>query len=631
MMGLLLYCGLLISAVFLARNYLGRRTWEALLLGSILTCCEGVLMVLALGSMARLTPRAVTAAVLALTIVQGLVALFHQREELPVMGGGLRSTVVPPAFWLAAAVLAAALGVRLALAWLTPSDSWDGLSYHLPIVFRWLRQGNLSLAGWPTFHRYLAYNGELLCAWLALLDGGRLETAKLGQVAALPLMLSAGAVLGRRLAGAVWALPCGIGALAVPLVLVQAGIPYVDLVYGAAFAACAACAVVYDRTGRLEFLAAFAAAFGLALGAKSTAYLQAPLIVLPLWTLWARRDLRTQAFVAFLPLSLLVLAVGGATYLRNWLEHANPVFPFEFKAAGWTLFNGPLSPSELLVEVEQWFVSSPLEWLWYPFRERFRGAVCYGTEHGFGPLFAACWAVFPLAAWSAWKSRNRAAIFCAGLVPMTLAAFFLLQPTREPRYVLFLPVLVLAPACLALRRLRGPARSAACWSWSAGVVFSCLGGLGWLGGEKDYREAWAWARAEGEIAAPAFYKARFNSLGQAWAALNERLETGDVVAVNYSELLLPWAGMPPRAQVHVVGHQAGTLPDSLYGELPQEWMNLLDSLRVRYFGLWEPRWYPGQDAFEAGCIERFPARFKLLGRWEGGMGKTALYEIVPRP
>ncbi|HBL15344.1 MAG: hypothetical protein A2X36_15080 [Elusimicrobia bacterium GWA2_69_24] len=77
----------------------------------------------------------------------------------------------------AAVALAGAFAFRLYLAWEVPADSWDGLSYHLPIVHRWLSQGSLDLTGWSGFHRYLAMNGELLGAWLALLAGGKLEAA----------------------------------------------------------------------------------------------------------------------------------------------------------------------------------------------------------------------------------------------------------------------------------------------------------------------------------------------------------------------------------------------------------------------------------------------------------------------
>ncbi|MBI5883143.1 MAG: hypothetical protein HZB91_08570 [Elusimicrobia bacterium] len=630
MMGLALFACLLVSCHILVTNYLRRRFLEAAFLASVLACAEGVLVTLGFGSIGKLTPGFVGGFTFALALLQGLVALSFQKEEPVPTGRILRNAVFPPVFWPAAAALAAALYFRLYLAWKTPPDSWDGLSYHLPIVFRWIRQGDFSLAGWPTFHRYLAHNGELLSAWLSLMDGGRLETSKLGQVLVLPLMAASAAVLGRRLAGSRWAVPCGLGSLAVPLALIQAGIPYVDLVYGACFLGTAAAAVLFDRTGRIEYLVAFALGFGMTLGSKSTAYLQAPLPLLPLWTFLARPDTRWKAALSFIPLCLLVLALGGSSYLHNWWDHDNPVFPFDFRVGSWTVFHGPMAPSDLLVGVEKWFVAAPLHWIWYPFRETFKGLVVYGTEHGFGPLFAAAWAVLPLAGWSAWRSRNRAAIWLVLLAPMTLAAFFLFQPTREPRYIMFLPGLLIVSAAFALRHNRRRLGAAVRLVWSAAVVYACVACVGWFGKEEDYRSAWTWLRPRGGISAVEFYKARFTSLGEAWADLDARLEKGDVVAINYSELMLPWAGLPPRAEVHVIGHQAGLLPEGYYGELPQEWVNLLESLRVKYLGLWEPKWYPGYDSVERGFIKSFPDRFRLLGEWDGSMGKIALFELLPK-
>jgi hypothetical protein len=458
-----------------------------------------------------------------------------------------------------------------------------------------------------------------------------MDIAKIGQVAALPVLFASGAVLGRRLGGAAWAGACALAFCSVPVIVIHTGVPYVDLFYGAFFLAAAAAALLFDRTGGLEYLALFAVGFALALGTKSTAYLQAPLLLLPFWTLWARPEWRKKTALAALPLTLAALAVGGTSYLDNWWRMGNPLYPFEFKVHGFTVFRGLMAPGDLMVTVEKWFVPTPLHWLWYPFRETFRDAVSYGTESGYGPLFAAAWAVLPAAAWLAWRSRNRGALAALLLIPATLAAFFALQPAREPRYILFLPGLVIASAAFALGRLRGRLKAAALAGWSAAVVFSCLATVGWFGREKSLLEAWLALRARGTIAPVEYYKIRFQSLGDAWSALNDRLQPGEVVAINYGELMFPWAGMPPRAVLHHVGHRENPYPGSFYGTSSEDWLAMLDGLNVRYFGLWTPPWYSDVGAEERSSIARFPDRFKLLGQWESaGMGKTALFELVPK-
>jgi len=454
MLPLVAVAALLVSAYRVFRDLLRQRPIEAAFSASVTLCAEATLLMLGLGWAGLLRPLPVLGATAAVFALHGLLAIGSQRGGKPLPRSRILSVLFPPALWPAAAALAAVLLFRLYFTWQTPPDSWDGLSYHLPIIYRWVQQGDFSLAGWPSFQRYLAPGGDILSAWLALLDGGRMDAAKLGQVLALPVLFTSGLVLGRRMAGASWAGACALSFAAVPVVLIHAGLPYVDLYYGAFYLAAAAGALLFDRTGRLDHLTLGVLGFALALGTKSTAYLQAPLVLLPAWTLWKRPDLRGKTALAALPLCLLALAVGGTSYLHNWWDTGNPLYPFEFKAAGFTVFQGLIAPGELMVSVEKWFVPSPLHWLWYPFREVFRESVTFSTENGFGPLFAASWAVLPAAAWRAWKRGNRGVLGVLFLFPASLAAFFALQPAREPRYILFLPGLLIASAAFVLAPLR---------------------------------------------------------------------------------------------------------------------------------------------------------------------------------
>lgn len=632
MLTVLACSALLYSAYRVYADLLRQRPIEAAFSASLTLCAEGTLLMLGLGQAGRLRPAPVLAATGALFLLHSVLAFGSQRgKKRPSTRARILPVLFPPLLWPAALALAAVLLWRLYFAWATPPDSWDGLSYHLPIIYRWVRQGDFSLAGWPSFQRYLAPGGDILSAWLALLDGGRMDAAKMGQVLAFPVLFTSGLVLGRRLAGASWAGACALAACAVPVCLIHAGLPYVDLFYGAFFLASAAGALLFDRTGRLDHLTMAVLGFALALGTKSTAYLQAPLLLLPAWTLWKRPDLRRKAVLAGLPLLLLALGVGGSSYLQNWWSTGNPLYPFEFKVAGATVFHGLMAPGDLLVAVEKWFVSSPLHWLGYPFREVFRGSVDYSTENGFGPLFAASWAVLPAAAWLAWKRNNRGVLGVLLLIPATLAAFFALQPAREPRYILFLPGLVIASAAFALSRVRGRAGKAVLAGWSAGIVFACLACAGWFGREPTLRQTWRLLRNRGSISPVEYYRIRFYSLGEAWVSLDDVLKPGDVVAVNYTELMHPWAGLPPRAVVHAVSHRVNPYPGSYFGESHEEWLAMLESLNVRWVGLWTPRWYPEEGEAERASIRRFSRRFKLVGEWDSPeMGKTAVYELLPR-
>jgi hypothetical protein len=405
----------------------------------------------------------------------------------------------------------------------------------------------------------------------------------------------------------------------------------VDLLYAAFWLAALAAAVLYDRTGRLADLLFFALAFGLALGSKSTAYLQAPLLLLPAWTLWRRPELRGKAARSAPLLLAAATALGGYTYLRNWAAYGNPLYPFEFRVGGLTVFSGILNPEDLFVRVEDWFVPGPAAWLWYPFRESLKGVVTYSTENGFGPLFAGAWAALPAAAWAAWRGRNRAVLGVLGVFLASLAAFFLLQPTREPRYAIFLAGPPMLLAAFALRRMRGRLRLAAQTAWSAAVLASVVACLGWLGSETGFAESWAEIRRGGGADPRAYYSRRYGALGDAWAALNERLAPGDVVAVNYAELLLPWAGTPARGDVRVVGRRESLYPETYWAQSDEDWVALLDGIRARYLALFSPRWYPEEGSAERSSISRSRGRFRLLGSWQDpAWGRMEIHEFLPQ-
>lgn len=196
LMAMIAASALFLSGYSLVRRRLGLRPDESLLLAGLLACLEvtATMQILGLASCLRPLPvRLATAALVGLH----LAAAYGRPAVRPV--GGRRQ--FPRWLVPAALVVSATLAVRLVLAWTAPPDGWDALGYHLPFVVRWMQQGSLDLSGWAGTHRYFAWNGDLLSAWLALLDGGALAAAKMPQILGLPLLLASGSVLGRRLAG----------------------------------------------------------------------------------------------------------------------------------------------------------------------------------------------------------------------------------------------------------------------------------------------------------------------------------------------------------------------------------------------------------------------------------------------
>lgn len=601
---------------------------EAFLAAGLLTVFEALSMAALLGAAGEFRFRPTLLFAAALAAAQALAAAL---DDPPRRARGDAPAPWPKVLWPAVAAVLAVLAARLILAAALPVESWDGLGYHMPILWRWAEQGNLDLSGWSGPQRWFPWNGELLPAWLTVLDGSAsLDAAKLAQALSLPLLAGAGAVLGRRLAGRAWSAACALAFAALPIVMIHAGVPYVDALHAAFWLSAAAFAVAWDRSGRRPHLLLCALAFGLTLGTKSTVYFLAPLFV-PLGATVLFRADRRRPFLKALPAcAALAFLAGGIPYARNWIATGSPIYPYALRVHGVTVFPGPMAPGELLVTVERWFVSSSKGWLTYPFHETMRGALGYTTENGFGPLFAAGWLLLPWTAWLSWRRRDRAALSFLGALPATALFFFTLHPTREPRYVIFLAGVPIAGLAMSMKGLRGKGRTLALALWGAGAAWGALGVASYIGRDPGLRRAWTHLRENGRVDPHLYYRWQYGSLGEAWAFLDARLKPGDGVALNYGELMLPWAGTPPRAKVFVVGRKPSDLVGTLWAESDEEWVDLLLRLRVNYLALWTPVWYPGVGAAELAAVAARPRAFTSLGVWDSrGFGRVELFEVNP--
>jgi hypothetical protein len=324
------------------------------------------------------------------------------------------------------------------------------------------------------------------------------------------------------------------------------------------------------------------------------------------------------------------IVCGAACYVRNWIRLGSPIFPYTLKLAGHVVFPGLIAPQELLVTVERWFVSSTSGWLVYPFHETMKGAVRYGSENGFGAVFAAGWLLFPWSAGRALWRRDWGAAGFLALLPASAFFFIAMHPTREPRYMIFLAAIAIAGLAYGLSGLRGAWRKAALWAWSFGIVWGLLGVLGYFGEDQAFLPAWKELRLTGHVDAHEYYRRQYGSLGEVWAALDARLSAGDVVVVNYGELMLPLAGTPPKARLFVVGRQASDFPETLWGSSDEDWLAQLSGVHARYLVIWSPPWYPDVATLERRAIARFADRFHSIGKWNvGGYGPAELYEVLP--
>ena len=613
------------SAILVLRRRFRLRADETFLFGCLLAFLEIVVIVQALGLASRLQPwpaRLATAGCIAANLAAG----FWRRPSRPFKVK--RKWPVPGPLWPALiGVLTTAL-LRLFIAWKVPPEGWDGLGYHLPIVVSWLQRGNFDLRGLVGPQPYFAWNGELAATWLALLNGN-LDWAKLVQVLSLPVLAAAGAVLGRRLAGLRWAWPCAVALPAIPVVLIQAGLPYVDALYASFWLAAIAAALGLAVSGRNIYLWAFAVALGLSLGTKSTFFFLVPPALLLIAAL-KKSPLRPRLTLGRSAVCLALVALAGAgAYIRNLVLTGNPMFPFGLSIAGAPIFKGIVSLSEMPAGIERWFVPSSWAWIVYPFWETVRGTVGYTHLNGFGPLFALGWLLLPMAFWQAWKRREGMTLAFLGLIPLVLLLFFTMQPVRIPRYIIFLAPLPILGLAYTFRRAQGILRTAALTAWTLAILGGCSGVLAYMYSSPGIRGAWSSIRAVKPVNAWDYYQRQYSSLGRAWRALDQRLAAGDVVAVNYGELLLPWYGMPPRARVQVVVFGTCVYPHVPKAATAEEWIDEVDRLAARFVVVWSPAWNPGRETLLCQALQRNSGRFKQAGRWESpNFGWVEIYEAA---
>ncbi len=312
--------------------------------------------------------------------------------------------------------------------------SWDGLGYHLPVVYDALQEHRLRVV--PTsvlFVNAYPHAGEyFFIAWRAWLpDDTWIDFA---QAPFAIMAVSAVAALARR-GGASPGRALGMAALflAVPVVALQLASNYVDI----AFAALLLLAT-YFATATLTpgvFVSA-AMAVALLLAVKPSAPPAAALVLAVLAWRGAKAKLPVGVFAA----AAIVLACGCESYIANVWAHHNPVWPVQMRVGPWTLPG--LAPARLYLDAglpdafagHGWLGRLLVSWFSFPARHVYDMRI-----GGLGPLFA--FGLLPLAGVLAARKATRVAMLpalLAGVATLATPGAFL------ARYTLALPAALLA-------------------------------------------------------------------------------------------------------------------------------------------------------------------------------------------
>lgn len=370
--------GVLEAAALIARKILSGR--EASLAVIVMLLCF-VLLFVAVLSRSPETPlvsawrRAfVTASVLwsvYLTAITEILSLFHQIAALPVfllwMGLAIALDAyllrlvqrrrrlwkhagfgpLPIAYWLLLGGTAAIAAIALVIALITPPNTPDSLTYHLPRVMHWMQ--DTTIATYPT-HQIVQNMqppwAEYVLLHLHLLVGGdRLDGivqwfSFVGSIIGVSLIAEQ---LGARVRGQIFAAVC---AATIHMAIIQASSAQNDLV-------CAywvVCAVYYlllvAAASPIADLGA-GASLGLAALTKAVAYVDL-LPFLVIFGVLAVRRWRRHVWEPFVVIAVLALALNLGFYTRNITAFGGLLGP---PATTQAFSNATYTPDVLLLNV----------------------------------------------------------------------------------------------------------------------------------------------------------------------------------------------------------------------------------------------------------------------------------------
>lgn len=354
-----------------------RRPAELALAAGVSAVSFAVLPVHLLGWANALTPASVALTTAALTsaVTLGTLASRTGRTNLREATAALvrfgRDAVLIPwrrrsvALLGAVAVFALSLWAAI-LAYYAPSSAWDGVMYHEPMVGFALQNHGFAWVGYegadPMLGQVDGYPRvtENLMLFLVVLWDRRLIDVVPSLL--MPVLLVASYVLFRRFVPSrLVALGLASGMVLIPGVVLQLRSTYVDITFLTFTAAAAAFVVKRDPAPADVWMAGLS--IGLLGGSKVTGLMVAPLIGALGLALFIHAARRRPALLIHLAGGfVLALAVAAPTYVRNWTETQNLVWPssFEMKTLG-IEWEGPLAISNMNVSAAQ-----TIEWLFGP-------------------------------------------------------------------------------------------------------------------------------------------------------------------------------------------------------------------------------------------------------------------------
>lgn len=230
--------------------------------------------------------------------------------------------------------------IKVGINLFNPPFGWDSLNYHFSFPVEWLKSGNLNVPIVPfddPAPTYYPLNGSLFYLWL-IFPLKNVLLADLGQLPFFLLAFLAVFSIARKLeidtelsflAAAVFIL--------IPNLFKQLSIAYVDVMVAGLLLVGVNYLFILREKFSFKNILLFSATFGLLIGTKTIALAYSILLLVPFLYFCFKNLKKSYFLVIFI---ILVIAFGGFSYIRNYLETGNPLYPVDIKIFGKAIFSG---------------------------------------------------------------------------------------------------------------------------------------------------------------------------------------------------------------------------------------------------------------------------------------------------
>jgi len=255
------------------------------------------------------------------------------KESLPVL---LKNKII----LLAACVILCFGAVKIFINLTNPPFGWDSLNYHFTFAVEWLKHANLEnpiiISDDPS-PSYYPIGGSLFFLWL-IFPFKSVFLADIGQIPFFVLTFLATYSISRKIclnkessfyAAALF--------LVIPNFFKQLQIAYVDVMLGALFLTCLNSLFLLSKDFSFKGMLLYSMSLGLFLSTKTVALPYSVLLILPFLYLSLKNSSRAYLSIASI---FAVIAIGGFSYIRNFVETGNPLYPLDFSLFGKYFFKG---------------------------------------------------------------------------------------------------------------------------------------------------------------------------------------------------------------------------------------------------------------------------------------------------